>query len=92
MSKTMAENHRTLLCVLFWLFESLVVAAVITLLSTPSHPRSPVHEVMGFAFWVGFLGLLILSLLLRRAARRLAVLGYITLFVGFWSLAFSPVL
>jgi hypothetical protein len=70
---------RTELCFTFyfWIFEALVIAAVIARLSAGLH-RSAFDGVVGLTFCLAFVGLLVASLTLRHAARRLAVLGYIS--------------
>ncbi len=92
MQKTFTESHRGLLCVLFWLFESLLVAAVVTAFCTDRHKRSPLDEAAGLTFWFAFIGMFIVSFILRRECRRLAVIGWLSLFMSFWSLALFPAL
>ena len=51
-----------------------------------------INDAAGVTFWFAFVGLLTVSLMLRRAARRVAVFGYFSLFGAFWALAlFAPV-
>ena len=89
MRPSTADSRRTLLCVLFCLFETLLVASVIILLFTEPR-RRPVTDAAGLTFWFAFVGLFAVTLILRRAAPRLAVIGWLTLLGGFWSLAFVP--
>jgi len=91
MRTAITESHRTLLYVLFALFETLLLSSVIVLLCT--HPRRglPITDAAGLTFWFAFVGLFAVCFILRRACRRLAVIGWLTLFVGFWGLALMPV-
>src|SRR5689334_12561215 len=92
MNKSFVESHRGLLYVRYCMYEALVVATVTALVCKGYHHRSPFDDVVGWTFWFAFVGLLAVSLILRREARRLAVLGYISLFLGFWSSALFPAL
>jgi hypothetical protein len=91
MSQTFTESHRHLLIVLFWLFELLLVAAVATIFCIDSRRWSPVQDAAGLTFWFAFIGLFTVSFVLRRTCRRLAIIGWFSLFLGFWSLALLPV-
>jgi len=91
-SHDFAESHRTLLCVLFGLFESLFLASVVILECLDLRKRPLIEDATGFAFWLAFIGLLIVCFILRRASRRVAVIGWLSLFVGFWFFALMPVL
>lgn len=91
MSQAFTESHRHLLLILFWVFESLLTGAVVTLFCVMDpHRISPLEEAAGLTFWFAFVGLFIVSFVLRNVCRRLANLGWISLFVGFWSLALFP--
>ena len=46
----------------------------------------------GITFLISLVGLLLVCFCLRRTARRLAVIGWITAFVLFWYGALTPVL
>ena len=87
----LAESHRPLLYVLFCLFETLLVASVVILFCIDPRRRSGIDDAAGLTFWFAFIGLFIVCFILRRACRRLAVIGWLTLFAGFWSLALFPV-
>ena|SRR5437879_6260083 len=91
MSKAFTDSHRTLLYVLFFLFETLLVASVVVLFCTDPRRRSGVDDAAGLTFWFAFVGLFIVCFILRRACRRLTVIGWLSLFAGFWSLALFPV-
>ena len=90
MRTSLADSHRGLLYVLFGLFETLLVASVIVLACTDSRRRLPISDAAGLTFWFAFVGLFIVCFILRRGARRLAVIGWLTLFGGFWYLALTP--
>lgn len=93
MRTSITESHRTLLYVLFCLFESLLVASVLVLAFTEDRHRvSPWSDAAGLTFWFSFVGLFTVCFILRRAVRRLAVIGWLTLFAGFWFLALMPTL
>jgi hypothetical protein len=72
----------------FLVVEVLFVASAIVIASIGTHGTN--SRILGLAggisvvtFWWGALGLLILSVLLRRSAPSLALLGGITLLAGF---------
>ena len=93
MQKGFTESHRRLLCLLFWVFESLLVAAVVTAFCTADrHKISPLDDAVGLTFWFAFIGMFVVSFMLRRQCRRLAITGWWSLFISFWSFAFFPVL
>ena len=91
MATSITNRHRGLLSVLFFIFEALFVASVVTFTRIDIREAAVWSEAAGVTFWFSFVGLLIVSFLLRRAARHLAVIGWITLFVGFWFAALLPV-
>ena len=92
MSTCFADSHRKLFCVLFWLFEALLITASITLALIDPRKDSPVSEAANFVFWLAFPGLFAVSFMLRRVVRPLAIIGWWTLFIAFWGLAAMPVL
>ena len=92
MRNSVTDSHRTLIYVLFALFEFLFIASVILLACIDRRRGLPVSDAAGLTFWFAFVSLFIVSFILRRAARRLAVIGWLTLFAGFWGLALMPVL
>lgn len=79
-----------MLITLFYLFEVLLVASVATEFCVDPPVESAVDLAAGFTFWLAFIGQLIVCFLLRRVARRHAVIGWITMFVIFWSLLLFP--
>jgi hypothetical protein len=92
MKKFTAESYRHLLIVLFFLFETLFLASVVALFLFDRRWNLQISAAAGIGFWFSFIGQLVVCFLLRRSVRRLAIIGWITLFVGFWGLAFFPVL
>jgi len=91
MSTSIADSHRGLLYVLFCLFETLLVASVVGLFCIDPRSGSGIDAGAGVTFWFAFVGLFTVSFMLRRAARRVAVIGWLSLFGAFWSIALSPV-
>jgi hypothetical protein len=92
MRTSITDSYRALFYVPFCLFETLFIASVIVLACTDPRRSLFVSDAVGLIFWFAFTGLFIASFILRRAGRRLAVIGWLTLFGGFWGLAFTPVL
>ena len=91
MATSVTNRHRGLVSVLFFIFEALFVASVVTLTRIDVCEMAVWSEAAGVTFWFSFVGLFVVSFLLRQAARHLAVIGWITLFIGFWFAAFLPV-
>ncbi len=91
MRTSITDSHRPLLYVLFCLFEMLLIASVVVLACTDPRRGLPVTDAAGLTFWFAFVGLFVVCFILRRSVRRLAVIGWLTLFVGFWFLALMPV-
>ena len=91
MRTSIAASHRALVYVLFYLFEMLLIASVVVLIATDPRAGLAITYTAGTTFWFAFVGLFTLSLILRKAARRLAVIGWVTLFIGFWSTVLFPV-
>jgi len=79
-----------LLYVLFSLFEALLVTSVVALYCTDPRGNPVLDDAAGLTFWFAFFGLLTVTFILRKTARRLAVVGWLSLFGGFWSLAMHP--
>lgn len=90
MQNLLTNSFRHLLIILFFVFETLFVASVIGAFCTKSSADLSISLVFGFAFWFSLLGQLVVCFLLRRRARPLAIVGWITLFAGFWSLVLFP--
>ena len=91
MSQAFTESYRQLLYVLFWLFETLLVAVVVIVFCIDPRKSPGVAEAAGLTYWFAFLGLFAASFIVRRTCRRLAVIGWISLLVWFWSMALWPV-
>lgn len=88
----LAKSHRMLLYVLFWLFELLLVSAAGLLgFVADRHGAWMFEDAAGLTFLFAFIGLFIVSFILRNSCRRLAVVGWLTLFVGFLGMALLPV-
>ncbi len=66
--------------ILFWIFEGLFVASEVALFCTdsPFHPGL-INAVAAVAWTASFFGLVVVSFLLRRSARYLANIGWLTL-------------
>jgi hypothetical protein len=91
MNPAFIESRRHLFYILFFLFESLFLAAVTVGFCVDPRKSPGIGEAAGLTFWFAFIGLFTISLILRRACRRLAVIGWISLFIGFWSMAMLPI-
>jgi len=76
---------------LFGLFESLFLASVVIAFCLDPRSRPGIEDAAALAFWFAFIGLLVVSFILRRARRRLAVIGWLTLFLGTLSLMLFPI-
>ncbi len=65
---------------LFWIFEGLFLASEVALFCTNSafHP-GPVYAVAAIVWMASFFGLVVVCFLLRRPARYLANIGWLTL-------------
>jgi cell division protein FtsW (lipid II flippase) len=74
------DRHRDLFVVLFWIFEALFVASVVVIFRTdsPFHPE-PINAYAQIIWMVSFVGLFVASFILRRSARYLANIGWLTL-------------
>jgi hypothetical protein len=84
------ESHRTLLYVLFALFETLLVASIVLLACIDPRSRSPFTDAAGVLYWFAFIGLFTVCFILRRTARRLAVIGWLSLFGGILAALLMP--
>jgi len=72
------------------MFEALLLVSAVMLWSVDARRMSGLDEAAGITFWFSFLGLSIVSWLLRRASPRLAVVGFITVLAGFVACALLP--
>jgi hypothetical protein len=86
MKKFTAESQRHLLIVLFYLFETLLIASVVTHLSINPRRDLRIDDMAGITFLFAFAGQLVVCFFLRRIARPLAKLGWLTLLVTFFGM------
>jgi hypothetical protein len=85
-----ANSHRHFLKVLFYLFETMLLVSVLLHWSIDPRRQSQLDEASGITFLYSFVGQLIVCFLLRRTARDLALIGWITLTGAFLSSMFLP--
>ena len=90
MSLIATETHRSLLIVLFGIFETLFVGAVVVHWSVDPRRLPVLDEAAGITFWFSLLGLSIVSWLVRRSAPRLAAIGLATVLAGFVACSLLP--
>lgn len=83
MNSLVIESHRGLFYALFGMFEVLLLTAGVVLWSGNPRLMSGLDDAAGVIFWFAFLGLSIVSWLLRCAAPRVAKIGLITILVSF---------
>jgi|SRR5882724_8602456 len=87
MRTSFTDSHRTLLYVLFWLFETLLIASLIVGACTDPRRDLIATAASGVTFCFSFIGLFAVCFALRRAAHRLAMIGWLTLLGAVcWSL------
>jgi cell division protein FtsW (lipid II flippase) len=74
------DRHRDLFLVLFWIFEVLFVASMVVIFRTdsPFHPET-INAAAQIVWLASFVCLFIVSFILRRSARYLANIGWLTL-------------
>lgn len=90
MRTPLADSRRHLLYVLFCLFEILLIASIIVLVISDPRARLLVTTAAAVTYWFAFVGLFAVCFILRHAAPRLAVVGWLSLFAAFWSGALMP--
>lgn len=83
MADSVANLHRGWLGVLFFIFEVLFVTSVVILTRIDFQERLALSDAAGISFWFSFVGLFIVSYLMRRSSRYLTIIGWVTLFAGF---------
>ena len=88
MKPIVIESHRSLFYALFAVFETLLLAGVVALLSVDPRRMAGLYEAAGITFWFSLVGLSIASWLLRRAAPRLAWVGWVSILAGFLACSF----
>ncbi len=74
--------------VLFFIFEALFVASVVVQTRMDFQARLALSDAAGISFGFSFVGLFVVSYLMRRSSRYLTIIGWVTLFAGFWFAAF----
>lgn len=85
-----AVEHRGLQFVLFALFEMLFIAAIILMFSLDPRKYPAATDAVGITWWFSFVGLLLVSWLIRRTNPRLARIGFLSVLAGFFSGLFLP--
>jgi hypothetical protein len=90
MKKFTAESYRHLLIVLFFLFETLLVASVLIHLSIDPRRNSPIDNMAGIAALFSTAGQLVVCFFLRRIARSLAKFGWLTVLLAFLGMMLLP--
>jgi hypothetical protein len=83
MQKFAINTHSTLFRVLFAIFEIVFVTSLLLMVTFDDGRKiSAVADLAGVGFYFGFVGLVIVSLLLRRVAPRVSALGLVTAISG----------
>jgi hypothetical protein len=90
MDTHITNRHHSFYGILFFIFETLFVASVIIFTQIDFHERLAWSDAAGITFWFSFFGLFVISFLLRRTSRYLTIIGWVTLFAGFWFVALLP--
>lgn len=90
MNRIALESHRSLFYALFAIFETLLLTAVVVVWSVDPRRMSGVDDAAGITVWFSLIGLLMVSWVLRRAATRLARVGWISILAGFIACALLP--
>lgn len=90
MNRTAIDSHRSLFYGPFAIFEALLLFSLVVLCCVDPRRMSGLDDAAGIAFWFSFLGLLVVCWFLRRAASRLAVVGFITVLASFAVCALLP--
>jgi hypothetical protein len=84
------DTHRSLLYVLFAIFETLLLGGAVALWLVDPRRMSGLEEAAGITVCFSLLGLSTVSWLLRRVAHRLAQVGWISVLAGFVTCALLP--
>ncbi len=90
MNRVSINSRDSLLYTLFAVFELFVVTAGIALWSVDPRRVSGLDDGVGIAFWVSWVGLAVVSWLLRRAAPRVGFLGLMTVLGSLVTCAVLP--
>jgi hypothetical protein len=85
-----ANSRHGMFIILYCIFEVLFIASVIVLIDENFTWTVGWNDVGRITFWFSFIGLFVVSLLLRRSARYLAIIGWISLFAGYLFATFLP--
>jgi hypothetical protein len=85
------NSSRRLFVVLFFVFETLLISSAVALMRLDLHHEQIWGDAAAITFWFSFVGLFVVSFLLRRVARHLSMIGWFTLFLGFFSMILLPV-
>jgi len=80
MKKFTAESYRHLLIVLFFLFETLLVASVVTIICFDLRRNPLISAAFGVVFLFSFVGQFVVSFLSIQTVPRLATIGWLSLF------------
>ena len=92
MNRIAIDSHRSLLYALFAVFEALLLAGVVVLWSVDPRRMPGVDDAAGVTLGFSLVGLSIVSWLLRRAAPRLARVGWVSVVAAFLACSLLPVI
>lgn len=90
MSQIAIESHRGLFYALFAVFEAILLTSAVMLWCIEPRRMSGLDGAAGTAFWFSFAGLSVVSWLLRRAAPRVSIVGFITVVGSFIACSLLP--
>lgn len=90
MNRIAIDSHRSLFYTLFAIFEALLLAAVVVLWLIDPRRMSGVDDAAGVTIGFSLVGLSIVSWLLRRAAPRLARVGWVSIVAAFLACSLLP--
>ena len=90
MNRIAIDSHRSLFYGLFAIFELLLLVSVVALWRIDPRRMSGFDDAAGITFWFSFLGLSVVSWLLRRAAPRVARVGLVTVVGSFIACSLLP--
>ena len=85
-----AESHRSLLYVLFCAFEPALVFSLFALVVLDPRAHPVESDAFAVIFCFSFLSVLIVSAVMRRIVPRLAVVGFLSLLIGFLVVGLLP--
>jgi len=90
MNRIAIDSHRSRFYALFGVFEVLLLVSVVALWCMDPRRMSGLDDAAGITLWFSFLGLSVVSWLLRRVAPRVARVGLITVVGSFIACAVLP--